>query len=262
MGGLLLAAGCSRLPTAPSPVSAPHPVAAIPQMAVPVPPRLSIDPPKGVGVSRFVAFGDSITWGAYSGWDPRVLVAATLGGYVERLHAGLTTHHAPQQFTMFNEGIPGEFASHPEALNRFRRMLTERRPGAVLLLEGANDLSSDVNISVIVGALRDMVTAATSQGVPVLIATMYQTYEVTVPPEKGGGIRTNGAAHVPEFNRQLRLMVAGRTNVHLVDLAPVMTDRSLVGNDGIHLTDPGFEVMASMFLAAIEVVFPVRGSFQ
>ena len=64
------------------------------------------------------------------------------------------------------------------------------------------------------------------------------------------------------FGSAVRQLASGRINVHLVDLEPVMGTRSLVGADGVHLEDSGFEVMASTFMAAIEAAFPVRGSFQ
>ena len=225
---------------------------------VAIPPGLTIAPPRALGVTRFVAFGDSITWGASSAWfSAGVFFAAANGGYPERLQANLTTGHVPQQFTMFNEGLPGELAVN--ALTRFRTMLTTRRPGAVLLLEGINDLSNDIGVSRTVGGLRAMLDAAATAGVPVLLATHYQTYSVVDPD---GNYRENGAPYIPAFNAAIRTLVAGRPNVFLVDLEPGMGDRALVGKDGIHLEDAGFDTITSRFLSVIEAAFPVRGSFQ
>ena len=145
-----------------------------------IPPGITIAPPRALGVTRFVAFGDSITWGATSAWfSANMFFAAANGGYPERLAANLTLAHTPQPITMFNDGLPGELAVN--ALTRFRTMLTTRRPGAVLLLEGINDLSNDISVSRTIGGLRAMLDAAGAQGVPVLLATMYQTYEVVDP---------------------------------------------------------------------------------
>lgn len=227
---------------------------------VAIPPGLTITPPGALGTTRLVAFGDSITWGARSAWysaDIQVFIAAANGGYPERLQASLASKHPSVPVTMFNEGLPGELAVN--ALSRFRTMLTTRRPHAVLLLEGINDLANDISVSRTVGGLRSMLDAAAAVGVPVLLATMYQTYEETSPD---GSFRPNGAAYVPAFNVAVRQLAAGRVNVHLVDLEPVMSNRSLVGNDGIHLEDAGFDVMAARFQAVIEAAFPVRGSFQ
>jgi lysophospholipase L1-like esterase len=204
-----------------------------------------------------VAFGDSITWGAMSAFDARYIFAAASGGYVERLEANLNLFHQPQRFSVYNDGLPGELAAN--ALMRFRTMLTTRRPEAVLLLEGINDLSNGASPSTTATAMRQMLDAAAQMGVPVALATMYQTYGVVDPD---GNFRDNGAALVPPFNSALRAMALGRPNVLLVDLEATMRDRRFVGDDGVHTTDSGFDVMAATFMTAIERAFPVRGSFQ
>jgi lysophospholipase L1-like esterase len=145
------------------------------------------------------------------------------------------------------------------ALSRFQTMLVTRQPGAVLLLEGANDLSNDISVSATIAGLRAMLDAAAVRGVPVLLATMYQTY-AEVSPE--GSYRPNGAEAIPAFNVAVRQLAAGRPNVVLVDLEPVMANRAYIGKDGIHLEEAGFEVMTAKFMSVVEAAFPVRGSFQ
>lgn len=254
----IVSSGCSQTPTGPSTAGAVAATAAGSQAVAAIPPGVTITPPAAIGITRFVAFGDSITWGATSAFfSANMYFAAANGGYPERLAANLTTFHAPQRFTIFNDGLPGELAIN--ALPRFQSMLITRQPGAVLLLEGINDLSNDISVSRTVGGLRAMLDAAALRGVPVLIATMYQTYAVVDPD---GHYRPNGAAAVPEFNAQIRTLAAGRPNVFLVDLEPLMSNRALVGKDGIHLEEAGFEIMTSKFMSVIEAVFPVRGSFQ
>jgi lysophospholipase L1-like esterase len=253
----VLIAGCSQTPTSPTATAPSVAVGVAPSAEAPVPPRISAIPPRALGVTRYLAFGDSITWGATSAWDARFIFAAANGGYPERLQAGLNTYHSPQQFIVFNEGLPGELAVN--ALTRFRTLLTSRRPEAVLLLEGINDLSNDFTASRTATALFQLVDAATAIGIPVVVATMYQTY-AEVDPD--GHYRPNGAGLVPAFNAEIRRLALGRLNVHLVDLEPLMRNRSYVGADGIHLTDSGFEVISSAFLQRVETAFPVRGSFQ
>lgn len=254
---LLMIAGCTQSPTSPSAVVPDVSVGRLPQIAAPVPPRLSYNPPRALGASRFLAFGDSITAGVQSAFDPRFLFAAANGGYPERLQAGLNAYFDPQAFGVENWGLPGEFAR--QAASRFRTALDERRPEVVLLLEGINDLNTGSTIEQTVNALEQMVTIATSRGTPVLIATMFQTYRSVAPD---GRIRENSHTIVPAFNEAIRRRFTGRVNVHVVDLEPRMQDRSLVGNDGLHPTDAGFERMAAIFLQEIEHAFPVRGSFQ
>lgn len=257
VSGVLLA-GCSQTPTSPS-ASAPNfPIGATPpQTSPPVPPRNSVTVPNAIGLTRYVAFGDSITAGVTSALDGRFLFASVGNGYPERLLVGLNTYHTPQQFTMFNEGQPGEQAVH--ALTRFKLVLTKWRPQAVLLLEGFNDVNSGVSVTQVGTSLRQIVDASLTAGVPVLLATMYQTYEVTDPY---GEPRHNAASQIQALNTEIKKIPTGRLNVHIVDLYPVMNDRSFVGADGIHTTDAGFEVMATTFLDAIELAFPVRSNTQ
>lgn len=250
--------GCSQTPTSPSAVAPSVVIGEAPRATtVPVPPRLTATPPRALGVTRYLAFGDSITWGAMSAWNASFIFAAANGGYPERLQAGLNAFHGPQQFVVFNEGLPGELALN--GLSRFRSLLTSRRPEAVLLLEGINDISNDFAPSRVATSLFQMVDAATTQGIPVIIGTMYQTYAETDPD---GHYRPNGAGLVPVLNSEIRRLAQGRVNVHVLDLEPLMRDRSLVGADGIHLTDAGHEALASAFMQRVESAFPVRGSFQ
>ncbi|MGQ0734984.1 MAG: SGNH/GDSL hydrolase family protein [Acidobacteriota bacterium] len=250
----LLLSTCSQTPTAPSAV-APAALLETPTALLPAP--LTIVPPRALGLTRFVAFGDSITWGATSAWFSAYMYAAANGGYPERLEVSLNTFHSPQRFTVFNEGLPGELAVN--ALSRFRSVLTTRRPQAVLLLEGINDLSNDISVSRTIDGLRAMLDAAAVTAVPVLVGTMYPTYAVTDPT---GFYRHNGSGQVLAFNTEVRRLLSGRQNVYLVDLEPLMGNRALVGTDGIHLENLGFDVVTSAFLDAIRRAFPVRGSFQ
>jgi lysophospholipase L1-like esterase len=258
----VLAAGCSQSPTAPTALAIDE-HGAVSQAAPPVSdtatnsPFTAINPPRALGVARFVAFGDSITFGVMSANDGSYLYAAANGGYVEQLEGDLNLLHPPQRFSVFNDGLPGELAIN--AVPRFRSMLTTRRPEGVLLLEGINDLSNGFSVSMTVNALRQMLDAAAQMGVPVAIATMYQTYEAT---HSDGSFRDNGAALVPSFNAAVRALVTGRLNVVLVDLEPLMRARRFVGGDGLHPTEAGFDVMSSAFRTVIEGAYPVRGSFQ
>jgi lysophospholipase L1-like esterase len=252
----IIAAGCAQSPTSPSAVAPSTAIAVVPPTSAAVSLPILITPPRAIGITRYLAFGDSITWGAYSAWEGRFIAAAN-GGYPERLQASLASRHSPQPFVVFNDGSPGEFAVN--ALTRFRTLLNTRQPGAVLLLEGINDLSNDVSPTRTAAGVFQMVDAATALGIPVGVATMYQTYSEVDPD---GHYRHNGAAAVPAFNAEIRRLAQERLNVHLVDLEPLMRSRSNVGADGIHLTDEGFDAVTAAFLQRIEGAFPVRGSIQ
>ena len=250
-------AACSKTPTSPSASASGAPIGAITQTSVPAPPRNSLTVPNAIGLTRYVAFGDSITFGSGSAFDPRFLFSALPGAYPERLLAGLETYFVPHDFTMFNEGQPGQWATG--ALDRFKIMLTEKRPQAVLLLMGFNDLNSGVTIADTITGLRRMLDAAGNAGVPVLVATMYQTYEVTDPQ---GVYRWNAYSVIQDFNVEVKKLPMGRLNVFVVDLYPLMNNPALIGADGVHTRPEGNEIMAGAFMDAIETHFPARRNTQ
>lgn len=204
-----------------------------------------------VGATRFVAFGDSITFGVTSAAGD-FLFDSSAQGYPVRLQLGLNAHHAPQQFTIVNAGVPGEGAV--EGVARIVSVLSTHRPQALLLLEGINDLNSGRSVGQTVGALDTILDHARLYNVTVIIATMYQTYEV--------GNRLNAATEVPALNAGIRQIAAGRQNVFLVDIHHAFSDPRYVGVDGLHPTEEGYERMATWFMAAIEQAFPVRGTVQ
>jgi lysophospholipase L1-like esterase len=267
----LLVAACSTTPTSPSsadrgPALSQGPLAGlIPQGPPPVPPRIAAPMPSALGATRFLAFGDSITYGVMSSSDGSFEYDVPGWSYPVRLRSALDQYHAggdpPRRYSVTNAGVSGEWAVHGAA--RIQSAITEYRPQALLLLEGINDLSNGQSIAQTVNALGQIVDRARANNVTVLIATMMQTYEFTHP--ETGVIRENSKDLVVPFNNEIKARFLGRQteNIHVVDLyAAFGTDRSLMGGDGLHPTDAGFERMATTFLSAIEAVFGIRGSFQ
>ncbi|MGE3276684.1 MAG: SGNH/GDSL hydrolase family protein [Vicinamibacterales bacterium] len=255
---LVAAAACSQTPTGPSAVASAVTPGVLKVEPPPVPPRLAFNPPTALGATRFLAMGDSITAGVLSSFDGMFLYDGSVQSYPARLQLGLNTYHAPQTFTVINRGIPGEWAQ--DGARRFQTELSNYRPQCVLLLEGINDLNNDQSVSTTVNALRQMLDTASFYQVTVIISTMHQTYESTSP---NGTIRDNANGKIAAFNTAIRQAAAGRLNVHVVDMYSAFgSNRSLVGGDGLHPTEDGYQVMATTFLQAIESVWAVRGSFQ
>jgi lysophospholipase L1-like esterase len=250
---------CSQTPTAPSALSPMTMIGSAPQGSVGVPPRLTQNPLRALGATRFVAFGDSITYGVLSSFDGQFLFDSPAYSYTVRLQLALNSYHSPQVFSVVNRGEPAEAATLG-GVRRLPTVLEGDHPEVLLLLEGINDIGGGVSIEATIDAIRRMLDRARLLNVPVMLATMYQTFESTGPD---GEIRTNGAQLVPSFNNSLRQLAAGRQNVYIVDLFQAFgSDRRLLGGDGLHPTEAGYELMATTFLAAIEAAFPVRGSFQ
>ena len=257
----LFAAACSSMPTAPTSGPAGAVVATVSQTPPPVPPRLDPLPaPAALGATRFVAFGDSITYGTFSGFDNAFMYADSSQSYPARVQLSLRQIFPAQAaaFIVVNEGRPGERAV--DGRQRIQSTITTYRPQGLLLLEGANDLLSGTRPEDAAAAVFGIIQVARVHNVTVLVGLMPQTYAAEYP---SGETRPQAAEEIVPFNTALRRLVAGIQNVHIVDLYTAFgRNRSLMGNDGLHPTAAGYEVMASKFVQAIETVFPVRGSVQ
>jgi lysophospholipase L1-like esterase len=237
-------------------------IGAISQEPPPVPPRLSQGPISAVGATRFVAFGDSITYGVLSSFDGVFLFDTPHQSYPVRVQLGLNAHHAPQSFTVINRGVPGETAA--SGASRIGSVLASDRPQVLLLLEGINDLNGGASVGTTTSRLATILDTARLYNVTVIIGNMFQTYETVDPND--GHVRHNAASQIVPFNNGIAQITSGRSNVFVVDLyhafATAPNPRSLVGGDGLHPTEAGYERMASWFEARIEQAFPVRGAVQ
>jgi lysophospholipase L1-like esterase len=187
------------------------------------PPRLS--------TTRILAFGDSITAGE------------VFDTYPERLRAKLAIRYQTQTPSVVNDGLSGENA-FPSGRGRLPSAIDATRAGALLLMEGTNDLNGGATgASLAIQALTDMVRLAKSRGVVVLLAT--------IPPQRPGGVRNFTAPLVAGFNDNVRAL-AQSEGVPLVDIYAVMIgDLSLIGPDDLHPTVQGHEVIAQAFFNAI-----------
>jgi acyl-CoA thioesterase-1 len=246
----LLAAACSSSPTQPTPTPQPQPQ---PQPTPPAPPG-DPDPPAGpatpppparLGKLRYVAFGDSLTEGIVSA--PLTFTLSTVPyAYPARLEEALHRRYTAQpQIVVFNEGKAGEFALDGKV--RLPDAIKADTPDVVLLMEGANEINvlGRRGISRAVGALEDMIKDSQRRGVIVLVATL--------PAQRAGGIRAEGAPYVDELNAQIR-KTALDEGAGLVDVNAQL-DLSFVGADGLHLTEAGYTRLAEIFAAAIRAAF-------
>jgi lysophospholipase L1-like esterase len=228
-----------------------------------VPPRLdTLPPPNAVGGTRFVAFGDSITYGTFSSFsDARFLYDAPTHSYPARAELSLRQIFPFQAAALrvINAGVPGEAAF--QGRDRIGTVLTTYKPDGLLLLEGINDMNIGRSPAATAAAVVAIVDVARTYNVTVLVGLMPQTYPSIYPGETQP--RSQSAEQIVPFNNELRRLIAGMQNVHVVDLyAAFGTNRSLMGADGLHPTEAGYERMAATFVQAIEKVFQVRGSLQ
>jgi lysophospholipase L1-like esterase len=219
-------------------------------VTVTVPPRLT--------VTRFLAFGDSITAGevtapaatALGAFDQayrQIVVPAS--SYPTVLDGLLDARYLVQSPTVINAGKPGEVTI--DGLTRFGTLLRSERPDVLLLLDGHNDLGSTAQAIEGYNALASMVQQAKASGVRVYLATLV--------PSIPGRLRSQPQALLLQFNDAVRTLAA-REGVALVDLYTAMLPEvnTLIGIDGLHPNEAGYVRIANLFFAAIRADLEVR----
>ncbi len=128
--------------------------------------------PPMLGVTRFLAFGDSFTFGQVSSPTARFQLLATPASYPTQLEMLLSQRYPTQTFTIINSGVSGEQAQDGKL--RFRGALDGSGAQAVLLLEGVNDLNrlGEAGLSIAAGSVEDMVQDARARGAEVFLGTL------------------------------------------------------------------------------------------
>jgi lysophospholipase L1-like esterase len=212
---------------------------------VSVPPRLTL--------TKFMAFGDSLTEGKQSSIGPLFKLTDFAGSYPTVMASLLLARYPSQSPTMSKQGLGGETTS--AGVSRLQGLLASEHPQVVLLMEGANDLSGG-DATMIAPAARNMdqmVLSAKGAGATVFLATL--------PPQVPGGYRAGGAGLVTTYNTQMKSVAATRA-VPLVDTYTALSESvtTYVGPDGLHLTTAGYQKLGEVFFAAARVVLEIPGT--
>jgi lysophospholipase L1-like esterase len=198
-----------------------------------------------LGVTRILAFGDSMTEGTTS---PEVtlfwrlsLDAGLSSSYPYKLQALCAARYTDQTIQVFNGGRGGMRAADDR--DRFNEALSDAEPEVVLLMEGANDMNQEASITSTVNAMEDMVRDAQGRGLTVMLAT--------IPLQRPGGPKAFNPGAIPRYNDALRTMAARKAAI-LVDVGAQLP-MSLIGQDGLHPTDAGYDFIAGLFLDALKL---------
>jgi lysophospholipase L1-like esterase len=255
VAGLLLAVltsacGSSGPPGGPGPIVTPPPDPG---------PTPTPTPPPTLEITRILAFGDSMTAGTTSAtYTPFRLTPGIPQSYPFKLQALLSARYTAQTIAVSNWGVPGERVKEtsPSTRDRFNSALSDAKPELVLLIEGANDINAlpddSTNVSPIVAAMEDLVRDAQRRGAQVIVGTL--------PQQRPGQKNTQHYAVVPKYNDELKMM-ASKKGAILIDLN-AMVPLSLIGQDGLHPTEAGYDMIAGIFSDAIrgryEVVTAAR----
>ena len=225
---------------------------------------VTVVPPPLLAATSFVAFGDSITAGE-SGLDSLNAVPLTLSRfhptvllpssqwYPTVLQQSLSVRYPTQVVTVSNQGLSGEAVADPGTFSRFTSLVSSRRYGVVLIMEGTNDLFVHDSLAIppAIDGLQRMVRESKGQGV--------RPYLATIPPMNPDGFR--GAAYswylVSEFNDRVRELAVSE-GVTLVDVHQGFNnDFTLLGGDGLHPNADGYARIADLFFTAIKQTLEV-----
>jgi lysophospholipase L1-like esterase len=240
---------------------------------------ITITPPdEKLRLTRYMAFGDSITEGVVgaSFLPPGVsirdipallragartipgitLAIEPLNSYPAQLQNMMVPAYPTQQFVVDNEGSSGEQATQGGLL-RITSSLLATQPDVMMLFEGFNDINfallirppgstAPINITPIASALRTMATTAQGLGVDVLLATL------TPVSDAHEASRPGTRAALLALNAQIRLMAAQLDLGPVVDLYAALNGvPGILGADGFHPTAAGYRRIAELFFAEI-----------
>lgn len=221
-----------------------------------------------VSKTRFLAFGDSITYGvsneacqlAPSGEFARFVpfrlgsLAVVAQPYPSILRSLLQARYPAENPAVFPSGVPGELIVTGDG--RLSGELNKYQPDAVLLLEGVNDIHATQGnaISDIREALRSMIRHTLERGAEAFVSTLL--------PQRIEGCKaydwSDGVDDISDANATI-IAVAGEfmgqtPGVTLVDMHKVFSgqESTLLGGDGLHPNETGYERMAAVFFDAIK----------
>lgn len=220
-----------------------------------------VQPPPRVSLTRFVAFGDSITRGedgntTLTSFDlshflrldyPTIILLGR--EYPTVLQQLLATRYTTQSMLVVNAGNSGERAGDSTTFSRFTAISSSRAYDVVLLMEGTNDIyggsgGNPLGIPTAIAGLRRMIRDGQSRGMRVFLAT--------VPPMNPAGARgALGYQTVPALNAEIRTLALAE-GVPLVDVFAAFNGNfSLLSIDGLHPNAEGFAVVARRFYDVI-----------
>jgi len=187
-----------------------------------------------------------MTAGTTSPTLAHALTAGLAESYPFKLQTLETDRYSSQSIGVFNAGNPGESAQDSRTRNRLSSAIGESNAEVVLLMEGANDLNQgsstpNTTITATVNALEDMVRDTTARGIPVMLATL--------PPQRPNSPKGGAASFLTRYNDALKVM-ADKKGAMLVDVY-AQFPLDLIGQDGLHPTEAGYQKLAEIFQAAL-----------
>jgi lysophospholipase L1-like esterase len=196
--------------------------------------------------NKFIAFGDSITYGSTNG--PRMGE-----GYPPRLQLLLE-----QLFfypCVVNKGLPGEPTWH--ALGRIQSVLTHEMALYLLLMEGTNDVSTPTySLDATVFNLEQMVLKAEKYGTFPLVSTIIPRARTRwTPSARTRTLELN--EKIIQLTEDLKLMLVDNYSAFIQFPSEDGGHAALICDDDLHPNGSGYQLMAETWHEGIRVIpFP------
>jgi lysophospholipase L1-like esterase len=226
-----------------------------------------------LNATKIVAFGDSITAGLIATSCPfggantycpvptvrRLTPAqrlhdlqfllqdleASTAAYPRALKTLLDARYLTQSPTVYNEGNAGETAVNGQT--RLSGVLNQYRADVLLLQEGINDLNfaGQGAIPGAIDALHRMIQQARGRGMYVFVGTL-------LPQREGACRQYSCPSVIVSANAQIRTLAIS-DGAMLVDLYQAFDGQTttLLGLDGLHPNEAGYQRMAETFFSAV-----------
>jgi lysophospholipase L1-like esterase len=203
--------------------------------------------PPRLRLTRFMAFGDSLTAGeiVIPGTEDAETHANPDTAYPGVLARLLSARYTTQTIVVTNRGKSGERSDL--ALGRFVDSFRADSPQAVILLEGVNDIIFSENAGLGIDTAEKGVSALAADA----RNRNARVFIVNLPPTKRGR-RQVPLSSIQAFNDRLRVVARGE-GARLIDIfSTLLPDvETMVGSDGLHLTEAGYKRVAETIDAAI-----------
>jgi lysophospholipase L1-like esterase len=230
--------------------------------------------PMLVSVTKYVAFGDSLTEGQNGrpGLHGERFVDVP-NAYPTKLQSALNLEYPGQGITVPNYGYGGQPVDD-RANELLREALAKEKPGALLLLDGYNNM---LNTCAFGASINDACSRAINDvavGIRDLIRTgkrpeygvRYIFVSTMTPPGPYLGIppdRRIGSEAIVRANTAIASMVRSE-GVTLVDTYPKFIDHEAeyVDQDGLHLKPAGYQALADSFFSVIKTTVSTTPGFR
>lgn len=191
-----------------------------------------------IAKTKFMAFGDSITYGAVS-LAPLLMLDGP-ETYPFKLEQMLRQRYVGQSIVVTNHGKGGDQTN--QAVLRLPSELDAERPDVLLLLEGINAIRA-LSASRQEGYLRTMIVDAKKRNVEVIIATV-------MPVAPNGKLQpaSEYMAAIRALNTRIISLALEQDIGNVVDLFGLFdANMHLLGGDGLHPTAEGQTRIAEAF---------------